>query len=318
MYNFFNRNRFFQSLLLFPLFGGIIYFLLVYPVTFDFEWSPFIPLFFPANPTAQLPLKILAITILFATLILGRLFFRKYGFFDTPSYYAPVFYISILLLSGIYEKSFSPLFFIFILVIILFINTDYNLPDIKGKIFISGILVGIISFANVTAVLLLFFLIGSLMVHRFAKMKDICVAFFGLLLPIIYFLSYYFLTDQLGRVMEAYSHLSFFGFTKSLVTLSAFQLIKLILLILILFYFMIWLRLQYASKLIVLRRCLVSIDIMTIVLLAMLFFSNSSYMEMQLYMAVPLTTYFSLVTREQRKWIFHNVLIITTFLLLWL
>jgi hypothetical protein len=131
-------------------------------------------------------------------------------------------------------------------------------------------------------------------------------------------LSYYFLTDQFGKVAEACTYLSFFGFAGALVMLSAFQLIKLILLILILFYFLIWLRLQYSSKLIVLRRRLVSIEVMTIVLLCMLLFSNSFYTELSLYLVLPFTVYFTLVMQEQRRWVFHDILIMITLLLLWL
>jgi hypothetical protein len=149
-------------------------------------------------------------------------------------------------------------------------------------------------------------------------MKDIGVAFFGFLLPVIYFLSYCFLTDQFEKTTEIYTHLSFFGFAKSLLTLSVTQLVKLALLLMILFYFLILLRLQYASKLIILRRRLVSIDVMTLVLLCMLLLSNSTYMELPLFMALPFSIYFSLAVQEQSRWIFHNILMVIAFFLIWL
>jgi len=317
-YHFFNRNKVLQGVFLLLFLGGGIYWLLTDFVVSEPEWSPFSLLFFPVAQTSSLFFKILTITVLCATLILWQLFFKKNNFLESTSYYPSVFYLLILLLSGVYAKSLVSLFFLFILLLILFINVDYRLPVIKGSVFLSGILIGILSFFNILAVLLLFFLISSLITHRYGKAKDILVTFFGFLLPVIYFLSYYFLTDQFGKIVEACSHLSFFGFARSLTTLTAFQLTKLILLILTLIYFLIWLRLQYASKLIILRRRLNSIDAMTIVLLCMFLLSNSNYMELQLYMALPFTVYFTLATQEQRRWVFHDILIITTFLLLWL
>ena len=316
MYNFFNRNRVLQSLFLLFFLGWGIFLLLTHSATFDFEWSPVMTLFFPMVSSSSLLLRILTILILCTTLILCQLFFRKYDFFDTLSYYPSVFFLVIVLLSGIYIKSLFPLIFLFILVLILLINVDYTLSVVKGRIFISGILIGIISFLNVSAVLLLFFLLLSLISHRFIRLKDVCVAFFGFVFPIIYFLSYYFLTDQFGKIIELFSHLSVFGFAKSFIDISVFQLIKLLWFIIIMLYFLMWLRLQYTSKLIVLRRRLVSIDAMSIILLCMLFLSNSSYTEAPLYLALPFTVYFSLATREQRRWIFHDILILITLLLL--
>jgi len=307
-----------QGLFLSLLLGVAVFLLLSNSVTFNFAWSPFPALFFSTALTSSLFLKILTVIVLSIILILCQLFFRKHDFFDTPSYYPAVFFLSILLSSGIAANSLFSLFFLFILTLILLVNVDYTLPVVKGRIFISGILIGILSFFNLAAPLLLFFLIGSLMTHRFARLKDVCVIFFGFLLPLIYFFSYYFFTNQLENAAGVFSQLSFFGFTKVLFTLSSFQIIKLILLIIILFYFLIWLHSQYTSKLIVMRRRLNSVSVMTFILLCMLFFSNSSYEELQLYLILPFTVHFSLAIREQRRWIFHDILIISTLVLLWL
>jgi len=314
--NFLNRNRTFQLILLLPLLGGVVYFLHTNSIAFDLALSPFIALLFPAIQTIPMFLTIMTIIVLCLTLILWQLLFRKSDIFNTVSYYPSVFYLLFLLSSGICRKSLFSIIFLFIVLLLLFINSNYTQDNVKGKVFISGILIGVLSFFNLSAILLLFFLIGSLITHRFSLKKDMVLAFFGFILPVIYFLSYYFLTDQFGKVIEAYSHLSFFGFAKSLTTLSVFQLVRFILLFVILSYLFIRLRLLYVSKLIMSRRYLISIDAMSIVLLFMLFFSNISFEEWQLYVVLPFTAYFSLIIREKRHWIPHSILIIMTFFLL--
>jgi len=88
--------------------------------------------------------------------------------------------------------------------------------------------------------------------------------------------------------------------------------------ILLVIYLIVQLKLFYDNKLIVLRKRLVNIHFLMFVLAAMFLISGLPFSCSLLYVMLPIALYFSMITQYKSRIIFHDIMILAFFVLLWL
>lgn len=319
MYNFFNKNLIVQTIILAALsiysiviiFGNIN---LVTPSGVDPLYQVLYSLL--VNHTGIL--RLFVIILLIFQIVLLQFFFKKNNFSDSLSLFPAIWYLAILV-AGNFLQQISPLIFVnFFVILLLYLNINYESGSIKNNVFLSGIIIGISFFIDVTSLLLLFFVIFSLIVNRFSKGKDIFIAIFGLLIPVIYFISYGFFTDNLFLMIPSFQDFHFFGIAAFFTTFKIWDLIFIILLVIILLYAIVYLKISFSNKLIVMRKRLITINILTVILFLAFILSGNHYPHLLLYMLIPVSIYFPLIQDNKQRWIVNDILFLLLIISLWL
>jgi hypothetical protein len=319
MFKFLNKNLIVQIVILAGLiicsavniFGNI-------KMTLPSGTDPLYRLLFSLLSNYPAMLRLVVIVLLTLQIVMLQFFFKKNNFSDTITLFPTIWYLAFLV-AGNFLQEISPLFFVnFFVILLLNLNVNYDSASIKNSVFLSGIIIGISFFIDVTSLLLLFFVIFSLTVNRFSKGKDIFIAIFGFFIPIIYFLSYGFMTDNFYVIIPSFQNFHFFGIATFFTEWNYWDLIFVILFFFILFYSVVVLKLYFSNKLIVMRKRLVTINILTVVLFLALVLSGNHYPNLILFMVIPVSIYFPLIQDNKQRWIFNDIILLLLLISLWL
>ena len=317
MFKFLNKNLIFQTILLIALLsysGWLIFAKLhvVVPPGISTLSSALLSLM----TVKPLLMKIIVLLTLLFQLILFQHLFRRNNLTEGTLLWPSIFYLSMLIGSNAFLQV-TPVFFInLIVLLLLLLNSEYDASSIKNRVFFSGILIGIGFFMDFGTALLLVFITISLIINRFSKTKDIFLSLFGFLIPLIYFCSYFFFTDQLDILGSSISKFSFFGFINSIGLLTIQNMIFLGFTTVGLLYFIITLSVTFSQKLIVLRRRLAVINVLTASLFVLSFVSFEYYPQIFAWLFIPMSIYFSLITQIKKNWVIHDLIILISIILL--
>ncbi len=263
--------------------------------------------------------KILAVLFLLLELLFLERFYLAGRFSDNQTFMPLLFYLLFINVGG-FSKVFTPAWFtLFLLSIILFLNArDDNEKPVKNRTFASGLLIGLCSLLDPYALGLAFFVMMVLLTHRFSKSKEIIILLLGLLFTYAYVCAIFFITDGFPMLKESFRYLSVFTMLKNFKMLDALDLSFLAYLILCVIIMGVQLKMFYDNKLIVIRKRFVTIHFLSVILFAMMLLTRLEFKYGLLYMAVPITLYFSMLTLPKSKIIFHDIIIVAFFVLLWL
>ncbi|MDL2296584.1 hypothetical protein LJC53_05755 [Bacteroidales bacterium OttesenSCG-928-C03] len=317
MYKFLNKNIVFHSFLLFALLVYAIYLILTQSnYIFSPESSIFDLLLGEMWQKNVLSMRIVAVFSLLLQIVLLQYYFRNNQFLEDKSLLPSIIYLALLVASGSLS-SLSLVFFVNLFVILLLmLNSGYQTQSVKNQVFISGFIIGVLLFADVSSLLLFFFVFGSLLVNRFSKARDILLTLMGFLIPVIYAFAIYLFKDQyLVDSMDGYAF-KFFGFYSGLSSLKVIEIIAFFFMVVVLLYFASSLTMIFSSKLIIMRRRLISINALTVVLLPILFVTPFAYPYSLAYMFIPITIYGALICQYKNKWVLNDFLLLALIVLL--
>lgn len=255
-------------------------------------------------------MRIITALFLVMKLLLLQIYFERNQFFEGTNLFPSIFYLVLLAGTGSIANV-SILFFVnFFLILLLLLNSGYQPQSIKNQVFISGFIIGVLFFADISSLLLFVFVIASLLVNRFSKIRDVLLTLLGFSIPIIYVSAIYLFTDQYLITEGSGFHFMPFGFYPSLTKLTVIEIVAFFFMILSLLYFGSILAFIFSSKLIIMRRRLISINALSITLFATLFFTSFAYPFSLVYMFIPITVYCSIVTQQKQNWVFNYILMI--------
>lgn len=265
--------------------------------------------------------KISAILMLFAETWLIWRFYSTSRFSENSNFMPALFFLLLLNIGG-FASNLDPahVTVLFLTVIIVFNSKAQSEKEIvNNRIFTSGILTGIASLIDPAAIGLLLFMTMSLIAHHYySKGKKITIFLFGLLFVFIYLFSIYFLIGRVPELLESFRNLCFFDLFRHFKELRLQDYIFAGYLVAGVLYIGIRLKLFYDNKAIMLRRHLVSLNILMFVTAAMILLSGLNFRNCQIYMTVPLSLFFSILTTQKSKFVFHDLLLIAFYaLLLW-
>ena len=256
--------------------------------------------------------------LLFESMLIGY-FYSANRFADNKTLISVVFFLLIMNVGG-FVKTMTPamLTLVFMTLIVIVNTQDENERPVKNRVFTSGLLVGISSLFDPVSVVCVVFLTMALITHRYSKSKEIAIMLFGLLFVCAYLFSGFFIANKMPVLMDSFKHLSFFGVIKSVKTLDVFDYVLVGYTVLLVTYLIVQLKLFYDNRLIVLRKRLVTIHLLLFVMVAVMLLSGLPLQQGLMYLAFPITMYFSMITLYRSRIVFHDILIVAFFVLLWL
>ena len=272
--------------------------------------------FWTAHPTN---LKVTCILLLLLESLLIGHFYSANRFADNQTIIPVVFFLLTMNVGG-FVKTLTPavLTLVFTTLIVLVNTQDENERPVKNRVFTSGLLVGISALLDPVSVACVLFLTMALITHRYSKSKEIAIMLFGLLFVTAYLFGGFFVADKIPVLMASLKHLSFFGVFKSLKMLDILDYVFVGYTILLVIYLIIQLKLFYDNKLIVLRKRLVTIHFLLFVMVAVLLLAGLPLHQGLIYLMLPITMYFSMITLYKTRIVFHDILILAFYVLLWL
>ncbi len=207
------------------------------------------------------------------------------------------------------------------LTIIIFFNSKVQTEKgvVNNRIFTSGILTGVASLIDPAAIGILLFMTMSLIAHHYySKGKKITIFFVGLLFVYIYLFSIYFFLGRVPELPESFRNLRFFDLFHNFKELRLQDYIFAGYLVSSMLFIGIRLKLYYDNKAIMLRRHLVSLNILMFVTASMILLSGLDFRNCLIYMTAPIALFFGILTTQKSRFAFHDLLIIAFYaLLLW-
>lgn len=320
MFYYLNKNTIVQWVIIALLFAWAVFTIVtevtVCPADRQSIFFQYLVAFWTSHPVH---LKVVSVVLLLLESLLIGHFYSANRFADNKTLIPIVFFL-LMMIAGGFLKVFTPaaLTLVFTTLIVIVNTQDENERPVKNRVFTSGLLLGISALFDPVSVVCVLFLTLALITHRYSKSKEIAIMLFGLLFVCAYLFSGFFIANKMPMLMESFKHLSFFGVIKSVKTLNVFDYVLVGYTVLLMTYLIIQLKLFYDNKLIVLRKRLVTIHLLLFVLVAVLLLSGLSLQHGFLYLTFPITMYFSMITQYRSRIVFHDILILAFYVLLWL
>jgi len=320
MFYYLNKNTIVQWVLVALLLAWAIFTIVteitVCPADGQSIFFQYLASFWTAHPTN---LKVTCILLLLLESLLIGHFYSANRFADNQTIIPVVFFLLTMNVGG-FVKTLTPavLTLVFTTLIVLVNTQDENERPVKNRVFTSGLLVGISALFDPVSVVSVVFLTMALITHRYSKSKEIAIMLFGLLFVTAYLFGGFFIAGKMPVLMASLKQLSFFGVFKSLKLLDVLDYVFVGYTILLVVYLIIQLKLYYDNKLIVLRKRLVTIHLLMFVMVAVLLLAGLPLQQGLIYLMLPITMYFSMITLYKSRIVLHDILILAFYVLLWL
>jgi len=262
--------------------------------------------------------KILLVIILLLQIFLLQYFFRKNDFISKFSLLPSCFYLSILLLT----KSLaiiSPFFFTLLFFLII-ISTNYTAPSaqLKNNAFWVGMMIALGTAFDTSSIILLLLAIITLIINHFSKMKEVGILIFGFSLVYLYFFSYHFFMNNLNEWLISFQQIQILEILNKKNFMHPITIISLIVLGITYSYFIIRTKLISDSKVVLVRKKVVSLNTWALMLIVCVFLSNSSYPRCLGYLFVPISIYLTMLAQERNPLYINELVTFITLLTIWL
>lgn len=265
--------------------------------------------------------KISAIFMLLVETWLIWRFYSTSKFSENRNLMPSLFFLLLLNIGGFISNLGPAHVTVLFLTTIIFFNSKVHTEKeiVNNRIFTSGILTGIASLIDPAAICILLFMTMSLIAHHYySKGKKITIFFVGLLFVYVYLFSVYFFLGRIPELLESFRNLRFFDLFHNFKELRLQDYVFAGYLVASVLYIGVRLKLFYDNKAIMLRRHLVSLNILMFVTAAMILLSGLDFRDCLIYMTVPIALFFSILTTQKSKFVFQDLLLIAFYaLLLW-
>lgn len=254
-----------------------------------------------------------------AVLQLGfmQFFFLRNNFSESKSPLALVFFL-VFSCFCVDSQAVTPAFFTILLTTILLnLNVNFLAERVKSQLILSGLLIALGSFLDISAVWLLLFVIISLLTNGFATPKNILLLLITFLFPYIWLFALFFFVGDLPLLTANFRQQLWFAplslnlTTPAVVFLSVTAFVSIFTLLKLKFHF--------DNKLIVLRKRLMSLNALFLVCLLIAICTQAAVRVGALYMFVPFAIVFSLLLQIRKSLIINYLLVaawLTSFILM--
>lgn len=227
-------------------------------------------------------------------------FFHKSNMLEQKSFFPIIWFVGFMVV-GCYSLPPTPVFITNLIILCLVnLNKDYQNERVKTQVLLSGGLIGVASFFDFTAVLLLFYVIIALAINRFSKLKDMIVTLLGFLIPYIYMFSYHFFVDDVAVYAASFQqfHLNFP--LLKILSSSLWKIAALAVFILLIPFVLVRLKMLFDNKLVIIRQRYITLNFLFLTLVVMMFLSNIPFPYTMGYLFVPLSFYFTAIISDKR------------------
>jgi hypothetical protein len=170
---------------------------------------------------------------------------------------------------------------------------------LKNNALLAGTLIALSICFDHSGIILLIIVITILFINQFSIIKEIAIMLMAFTLVYFYFFSYYFFTDQLNLWFDSFQQIKILGFLEDENPMRLISKIALSCLSVFYIYFMIRTRFICESKVVVVRKRVITLNTWSILILGCLFISNSTFPYILGYIFVPITLYLSILAQER-------------------
>jgi hypothetical protein len=251
--------------------------------------------------------------VLLFTLLLIQFYFFSNKFSQKQTIIPSIIYIAVLLLTGALKQVTPILFTNFFIILILAITDFYFKSNSKSNIFYSGIIIGIAVLFDPSALFLLIYLIISMIINTVINPKDLYIALMGLITVVIFTFAFYFFFDHLDLLYENFKQIGFFSILKSPIKFHIIQWgiipIEIILFVYILFKVNIF----YESKVIALRKKIITFSTLVFTIIITLFLSHCDLHNFVAYYFIPISILISIFTQLKSKYFINELIVLLFF-----
>ena len=227
-------------------------------------------------------------------------YFKKGAFTDNSTFF-PIIWFLVFNTFSCFLFPLSPIFLINLAILFLLnIHTSTSDARLKIQILISGALISLACFYDITAIFLLIYIIISLAINRLEKARDVMVLLIGFLLPILYAGTVYFFQGKFADFTAIWHNVHFHPAIFAMQKISTVMIICLIVFAVMIPYIIIQLKLLFDNKLIVIRKRYISLVVLLFTLLVMILFSQVPLPYSLAYCAVPITYFLTALIPEKK------------------
>lgn len=275
---------------------------------------PSLHVWLAARPLAM---RVTALLLLLFLSLQVQRFFQISKFYDNKTW-MPVVLLLGLLLAGRFLNTFSPTWVTLpVLATILLINNrDANEQPVKNRIFTSGVMVGLCTMLDPYSVWILLFIMMALLANRISSFKEIIILICGFEMVYAYVFAVGFLTDSTSVIVHSIRQVEYFGIIRHFTSLKVMDYVLTGFLLLGVIYMVAVLTRYFDTKLIVLRKRFLTIILLFVVMLVALVFSQYAFRPALIYLMMPLTLLYSMMSLLKNRRLLNDILIAVVIVLL--
>jgi hypothetical protein len=260
--------------------------------------------------------KTFIIIVLLLQILLLQIYFIRNEFSTKRSLLPACFYISILLLTKSLTVI-SPLFFTMLFFLwVICIKFNVIGAKIKHNAFMCGFVIALATGCDYSSIILLLIAINTLIINQFSQIKEVGIMIMGFLLVYFYFFSYYYLTNQLHEWLSTFQEIKVLGIFDLNASNSVLPIISFICLGVIYLYFIIRTRLVVESKVVVIRKKMITLSMRAILMGACLLVTNTPYPYLLGYLSVSIALYLAILAQERSPYYINEWVTLITFIAL--
>lgn len=248
-------------------------------------------------------------------LLLISAFLSQSRFIAPNSPYPSIFYLALLLVTNSLI-TITPIFFTnTILLIILCLNVNYdNESRTKRNIFFTGILVALGCCFDFAFIVTLLFVIISLMINLYSKIRHIMILLSGFIILITYIFSYYLFTDSLDIFQNYFTQISLFYIFNSTLTYPSLRITFFVVAFFASWVVILKISQAFESKIVAMRKRFITLQILYVVLFLSFLFCTLNYPLYLQYLIVPLACFFVALAQLPSRLFINELLVLFVFL----
>ena len=261
--------------------------------------------------------RIFVLVILITTLILIQVYFSKNKFTQKQSLLPSLFYLILLLISGLIHQI-GPIFFTnFFIIIILILTESYFKTNSKSQLFFSGFIIGISLLIDPASSLLFLFIIVSMIINTVISYKDILIVLYGIITVVIYLISFYYFTDHIEWLWSNFRQIKMFSLFNAPIILKPIEYVMIPISVVIFIYIVMKINSVFETKVIVMRKKIITFNTLIFCLLGTFLLSYCSTHDFIGYLFVPVCMLLSIFSQFKNRFFIYDILIILFIIGLW-
>lgn len=258
-----------------------------------------------------------AFSSLMGTLTMIQIYFIKNKFLQKPSLLPSLFYLLFVITSGVIQKTDSILISNLMIMLIFISNNTYFKTNSKSKLFYTGLFFGIAVLFDFALIPLFIFIIISLIINTVISPKALLILLYGALTVVIYVVAMYYFTDHLGLLMENFRQIKIHTIFTTNIVIKPVHYVYIPFMMIIFIYILFKINAVYETKVIVLRKKMITFNTLVFCLLGTLLITHGNPTHFIGYLFVPMSMLFAIFSQFRSRFFIYDLLIIFFIVGLW-
>jgi len=257
------------------------------------------------------------IASILATITMIQIYFTQNNFIQKTSLLPSIFYLLMVISSGVIQNPESILISNFFIILIYISLYSYFKSNSKSKLFFTGLFFGIAILFDFAIIPLFIFIIIALIINTVISPKALLILLYGIISVVIYVIAIYYFMDQLNQLYAHFNQLKINTIFLFKVNIKPAQYVFIPISTIAFLFILYKINAVYENKVIIMRKKMFTFNTLLFCLLGTLLITNGNPTHFIGYFFVPLSMLLSIFSQFKSRFYIYDFLTIIFIIGIW-